>query len=310
VLSGLLVKRYNKISADGQKGIAYFVYYFGIPALLFQLTANEAFQEFLHIDFIVTIFIGLAVVCFSVFFVNLLLGRSLGKANFSGMNAAMLNSGLIGVPVLVGLMGQHAAAPLALINIVVTVIFFPTCIALAQIAKAKETKSTIKVFSLSIEIAKKVLTNPVIMSLVIGVIFSFASWKLPSVLNSYVHLIALTAAPLAMFVVGMELDKLPVKDLGLEVAVLTLLKLVALPFIVLALAKWFNLSPYFAIAAVVGCAVPSSKTIYILSKTFGTYEKESAATVAFSTMLAVVTLPFFIWLTFSIWPVTGHIAFY
>ena len=73
-------------------------------------------------------------------------------------------------------------------------------------------------------------------------------------------------------------------------AALSAVKLGLMPLIVLGLSMALRLEPLYLIAAVVCAAVPTAKTVYILSGEYRCEEKTVAATVSLTTLCSIGTL--------------------
>ena len=73
-------------------------------------------------------------------------------------------------------------------------------------------------------------------------------------------------------------------------ACLLLVKLLGLPAVVLAIAWQLQLNPFSAVAAVICAAVPTAKTLFIMSSEYEVGREVVAATIALTTLASVVSL--------------------
>ena len=85
-------------------------------------------------------------------------------------------------------------------------------------------------------------------------------------------------------------------------ALLTLVKLVGLPALALTIAWQLQLPPFSAGAAVLCAAVPTAKTLFILSSEYGTGRELVAATIALTTLASVASLLTWLVLLANLYP--------
>ena len=99
---------------------------------------------------------------------------------------------------------------------------------------------------------------------------------------------ALTACALFAIGLGVSIEGLR-SNIGRSAA-LAAVKLGLMPLIVLGLSIALKLEPLYLIAAVVCAAVPTAKTVYILSGEYHCEEATVAATVSLTTLCSIGTL--------------------
>ena len=75
-----------------------------------------------------------------------------------------------------------------------------------------------------------------------------------------------------------------------------------MPLIVLGLSIALRLEPLYLIAAVVCAAVPTAKTVYILSGEYHCEETTVAATISLTTLCSIVTLMAWIYVLARFFP--------
>jgi predicted permease len=85
-------------------------------------------------------------------------------------------------------------------------------------------------------------------------------------------------------------------------AALAAVKLALMPLIVLGLSVALRLEPLTLIAAVVCAAVPTAKTVYILSGEYHCEEATVAATISLTTLCSIGTLVAWIYVLSTFFP--------
>ena len=115
ILAGYLCRRTGCLGETAASELNRFVVWLCLPALLFHTTATATLDEIWHPGFIAVISIG----SLAVFFATLLYrlrGRELADASIDGLSAAYANTGYIGIPLCVLVLGDDDLVSLALVD--------------------------------------------------------------------------------------------------------------------------------------------------------------------------------------------------
>ncbi len=212
-------------------------------------------------------------------------------ASFGALVAAFPNTGFMGVPLLVTLLGAQAAGP-AIVTITVDMILTSSlCIALSRLDGADEHG-----VSHAAKLALRgVLVNPLPWSIVLGGLSSAFALRLPAPVNATVGMLADAASPVALFTIGAILarsqmnattrtplaDYVPVTFIKLVVHPV-LVGLMGLGFIAMGL----PLDPFALTVVVLAAALPSASNIAILAERFGADNGRIARVILLTTVLA------------------------
>lgn len=142
---------------------------------------------------------------------------------------------------------------------------------------------------------REILGNPLILSTVSGLVFGLAGLSLPAVADGTLELLARASLPLGLIAVGagLRLDSLDHArgHLWYGVAV----KLLVLPALAWALSGLFGLQGMWRDTAILMAALPVSTVAYVLANRMGGDGQVSSAQVALTTLLSMLTLPFWLW---------------
>ena len=298
VLLGWFCQYFKKINANAEQGLNFLLMNFSIPALLFHLIQHTPFKQFLYWRFLGCILLGLGLIFAVAFIIARARQQKFNQSIFSGLNASMLNSALIGIPLLLLLFGKQSSAPLILLNIAVGAIYLPLAIILLEYNTADNQIALPKII---LNTLKKILSNPIIMSIPVGLLASYTQCLMPVSINTFIKMLSEIAAPLALIMVGMNIN-FKQGNINFDVLCLVTLKTIGLPLLMIVLAIWMQLPPIFAVCAVIGSALPGSKTVFLLSQKYQTGQSQSAMVVALSTLISLFTLPIFIIISLHLWP--------
>lgn len=142
---------------------------------------------------------------------------------------------------------------------------------------------------------KEILGNPLILSTVGGVVFGLAGLSLPAVADGTLELLARASLPLGLIAVGagLRLDSLDHARGHLWYGVTV--KLLVLPALAWALSGLLGLQGMWRDTAILMAALPVSTVAYVLANRMGGDGQVSSAQVALTTLLSMLTLPFWLW---------------
>ena len=135
-----------------------------------------------------------------------------------------------------------------------------------------------------------VVTNPIILGIAAGMVWSLLRLPMPVILSKSVHYIAITATPLALLVLGATFKgREALQKIGPTIAA-AFLKLVAIPAAIFPFAIHMGFRGSELVAIMIMLASPTTVTCYIMAKNMGGDDTLSASVVMIATLLSSVTL--------------------
>jgi len=298
VFCGYLAARRRLLPLDAIPGLNGFVLFFALPCMLYRFGATTPIAQLLdYAVFGVWLLCALIMVGFTV---AVTLGGRIGwnDAAFGALVAAFPNTGFMGVPLLVALLGAQAAGPAIVTIVVDMVITTSLCIALSRLDGAGTHGMAVAVQ----KALRGMLTNPMPWAILLGGLASFARLQLPAVVDKTVGLLADAASPVALFTIGAVLARsqivaeesrhppIPWRDY-VPVAVF---KLLLHPLLVLlaglaAMQLGVPLSRFALAVMVLIAALPSASNVSLLAERFGADNGRIARIILVSTAAAFVT---------------------
>jgi malonate transporter len=287
ILTGWFVGYAGYLSRTLSDALIRFSYNIAMPALLIVTIAQEPDRSLINWRFIVA-FGGGSLLCFMLVFgvISIYVSRSLGSRTMYGMAASMTNTGFVALPVLQAIYGPRAVLPAAIATVFVAVVMFPLAVILLELGQRDAHGApTAPMVTL-----KHVVLNPMVISTLIGMLWSVLGLRLPGPVTAYLGILADALTPCALFAIGLGLsiDGL-LANIGLS-SMLSAVKLVIMPLIVYGLSLSLGLDPLYTIAAVICAAVPTAKTVYILAGEYHCEEMMVASTVSMTTLASVISL--------------------
>ena len=293
VLCGYLAARSGILPQPAIPGLNAFVLFFALPCKLFRFGSSPPIAQLLDpVVAGVYVLCALVMVGGMVAFTRARMGWN--DAAFGALVAAFPNTGFMGVPLLVALLGAQAAGPAILTMLVDMLLTTSLCIALSRLDGAGTHGMAVALR----RALRGMLTNPMPWSIALGALASALQWRLPGPLDKTVAMLADAASPVALFTIGAVLarsqmnqhDRVAVRDY----VPVALAKLFIHPVLVW-LAGWaairmgLPLSPFAHTALTLAAALPSASNVSLLAERFGAHNGRIARIILVSTALAFLS---------------------
>jgi malonate transporter and related proteins len=141
---------------------------------------------------------------------------------------------------------------------------------------------------------RELLSNPLILSTLAGLLFNVAQLQLPDVVGTTLHRMGLAAIPLGLMAVGAGLKLGGLKAAPKLAAALMAIRHLALPVIALGLSSLLTLPPTQRAVVLAFAALPTASSAYVLAVRMGGHGPFVAGLVTLSTLLGMVSVP--LWL--------------
>ncbi len=140
---------------------------------------------------------------------------------------------------------------------------------------------------------KKLFFNPGVISVLIGMPIFIFGLDLPEVVDSAVNYVASLNTPLAMIFFGTYIANTDLKTMFSvkENYLVALLKLVALPLIMLAALRLCGVTGVLLTACIISASVPSANNTVMFSAKYGNDTGVASKVVTFTSVLSVLTIP-------------------
>ena len=298
VLAGYVAARRKMLPLEAIPGMNGFVLFFALPCMLYRFGSTTPLAQLLDANvFFTYLFCALVMVGFVV---AVSMNERIGwnDASFGALVAAFPNTGFMGVPLLVALLGAGAAGPAIVTIVLDMVITTSLCIALSRLDSAEEHG-----FSHAAGKALKgMLFNPMPWSILLGAVASAVSLDLPKPVMQTIGLLADAASPVALFTIGAVLARsqmlvaaeghapIPLRDYVPVAAIKLLLHpLLVLLVGVTAVSLGVPLSKFALTVMVLVAALPSASNVSLLAERFGADNGRIARIILVSTAAAFFT---------------------
>ncbi|WP_326542802.1 AEC family transporter [Pseudorhodoferax sp.] len=291
VLCGWLAARQRVMPESAIPGLNAFVLYVALPCMLFRFGAGTPVLETLNPVLLLVYLLAAAVLVGLVIVTTRAPAVPLKDAAFGALVVAFPNTGFMGVPLLVALLGPAAAGPAICVLTADLVVTTTACLALAQ-AQGRGGQG---LAAAARPILAGVARNPMPWAIGLGALFSALGWQLPGPMNAVVGMLADAASPVALFTIGAVLwragqhlhHRTPLRRyLPLALAKLLLHPLLVWLLGLAAQAAGAPLSDFTLMVVVLVAALPSASNAAILAERYGADTGRVARIIMASTVLA------------------------
>ena len=195
VFLGYLAARLRWVPTEAVPAFNGFLLFFAVPAMLYRFASNTPFEQLVNARFMLAwTLCGVVLLLVVASLARRLFAASQRDASFFGLSAAVGNVGFMGVPMMVALLGEGAAAVPILAIVVDAVVVGSVGLILAEAGGAtrKGWRADLK------DGATRIFLNPFVIAMILGALASSRGFELPTAMASIVKLLADAAGPCAL----------------------------------------------------------------------------------------------------------------
>lgn len=274
---GYFSRKIGILKSGDERVLNAYVYYFALPALfLVDLSGTDLIR---HSRFVLAGILPIVVVLIIYIFLYLMFGFSRNTLYLIVVSTLLGSLAFFGIPFIVFAFPEAenlASLSAASINIVSV----PISIMVLEFHKLGESAllEGLK------RVAKRFSKNPLIISIILGVFLSLAGIKIPSPIETTLHMLGITTAPVAIFLLGVFLYGRKYSNLS-KAFKLSLLRIVFLPTITLLTMMLVNLQDLERTTIILMHGTPIAIAAIILSERYA-FHKETVASLLLISSLA------------------------
>lgn len=281
---GFLSGRARFFSSEATVYLTRFVFYFALSAMLFGFAANLDVSAIFSWTFVFAYLLGTGSIWLVVAAVALWRGTSREEAVFEAHTGVIGNVGFLGIPMLILLLGPDAVGPVLLVLAVDLIVFSSLLTMLVTGLRAGRVSAQ----SFGI-LGKGLLKNPMIVSVVLGILWGATGLTLPVPVNEFLTLLGAAATPCALFAIGASLAGRNAERV--EVAAwLSFAKLVLHPLAVAGACWLFGVTGFAAGVMIAAAALPVAGNVFILAQHYQVAPQRVSTAILLSTAASVLTV--------------------
>ena len=298
VLCGYIAARRGMLPLVAIPGLNGFVLFFALPCMLYRFGASTPIAQLLDPSVALTYLLCALIMVAFVVAVTLHGRIGWNDAAFGALVGAFPNTGFMGVPLLVALLGAKAAGPAIVTILVDMVVTSSLCIVLSRLDET----GGVSAGQAAKNALKGVAANPMPWSILLGALVSALQIEFPSPVVTTVGMLADAASPVALFTIGAVLARSQIlarDDKSHEVhwqeyVPVALIKLFLHPLLVLlvgaaAVGLGVQIDKFALMVLVLLSALPSASNVSLLAERFGADNGRIARIILVSTAAAFFT---------------------
>ncbi|MBT6188787.1 MAG: AEC family transporter [Tateyamaria sp.] len=282
---GYWAGRTRFFTADATAYLTKFVFYFALSAMIFRFAANLPLAEIWDGQLILAYLLGTAFVYGFAASIGYMRKLDLQTNAVESQCAVIGNVGFLGLPMLGLLFGPAAIGPVMLVLATDLIVFSSLIVTLITIGRDGRMQ-----LSILRTIGRGLITNPMIVAMTLGLIWSALRIPIPEPMNDFLSILGGAATPGALFAIGASLATKSAERIQIA-GWLSFCKLVLHPAMVTISVIYLFEVDAFSSAMVIACAaMPVAGNIYILAQHYGIAPQRVSGTILVSTVISVVTL--------------------
>ncbi|MBS5113058.1 MAG: AEC family transporter [Coprobacillus cateniformis] len=277
---GIVLKKIGWVSDSFASQMNKFVFLVPLPLLLFQDLATVDFKDAWDFKFVAFCFLVTLLSIILVVFISSFLKEKSIRGEFI-QSSYRSSAALLGVALIENIYGHSVMGPLMIIGSVPLYnIMAVTVLSIYQPHRNEMDKSLLKTT------LKGIITNPIIIGIVVGLLWSILKLPMPFILSKTVSNISATATPLGLIAMGASFDIK--KAFGkLKPAILaTFIKLFGFCMIFLPIAIAFGFVGEQLVAILIMLGSATTVTCFVMAKNMGHAGILSSNVVMLTTLLS------------------------
>jgi hypothetical protein len=212
------------------------------------------------------------------------------RAKIDNIGVAFSNAGFVGIPLVSAVLGDEAvfyvSVYVALLN------FLQQTYGIMVMTGRKDSVRM-----------KNVVTNPVLLGFVIGLVLFVTPVELPSILVSCVGYIANLNTPIAMIILGVYLAQTKLSEIfsTLRLYLGSVVRLILIPLLTFALLTVLPLPSEIRMTVLIAASTPVGSNVAVLAQLNGLDYSYASKLVCSTTLISIVTVPLMVTFANILW---------
>jgi len=287
---GLFSRKTGVLQSGDERVLSSYVYYFALPALLLINLAETTFTRE-TLQFMLAGVIPVLIVIPFYWIIRVIWRFSKNTLYLLILSTVFGSTAFFGIPFIMFAFPTDQGEHLAILS-VVSISPVSITIAITTLELYKLGKTTI--WKGLHQVVKKLSTNPLILSILSGILITFIGIQMPAPLSTSLHMLGSTTTIIAIFMLGVFLYGRRYTNIT-KALILSLLRIIILPIVALLITKMFHLPGIERTVLVLMHSVPVAISMIILSERYGFYKDIIASLILISSFGAAVYLNVWLW---------------
>jgi hypothetical protein len=281
IAAGAVVGRTGVLGDNARMVLNRVAFHVGVPALLIITLSESTPAQVFSLPLLVSAVAALVMFGASFTFAVVLRRRGRADATIGAWAASWVNSGNLGIPLSAYVLGSTTEVSVLLVFQTVVLVPLGVAIITSEAQGGSSVRSQVREF----------VTNPIIVASAIGIGLALTGVTLPRAIHEPLDLLADLAIPTVLLAFGMALvtqTSRPTQESRLELAVAVVFKVLVMPALAYALARWVFGAPAEQVAVItVLAALPAAQNLNTYAAVFGRGETLARDVTLITTLASV-----------------------
>lgn len=291
ILAGWIARRTGALGPAATREVNRLVVWLALPALLFDIMAGASVEQIWQPRFIAAFGLGCAAIFVLTLAMRMGQGRSLADGAIDGLNASYANTGFMGFPLVLAVVGETGMGPTLVATILTVSVLFAVAIVLIECGIQAAARPHVVAW----RTLKSLTRNPLLVAPALGALALAAGFHPPAPMQRFLDLLGGAASPCALIALGLFLAGDASEKRG-EAKASTAGTLAALKLLAHPAATWVAAGPLLGLPApmvhlaVLLAALPTGTGPFMLAEFYGREARLTGSVVLATTALSVVTI--------------------
>lgn len=270
-------------------GLNQFVYYFALPALLFNAASQQQLSELINAPALIaaSTAIVLTVIFTGIIFIYGFKIKHRSELILRALSGVFANFAYMGIPLTFGILGEAAYAATISIVLLGNIVIING----SQLLLAANSQESLNAKAVVAIVQQSLLRNPLFIAPIMGLVFSHYQLPPPTAVQQLLDMLAPAAIPVALFCLGASLQ-FTLKHSGFgQIFTLVAIKLVLHPALTLACFHLFQIDDsVWLISTVLLCALPTGALAHVIALKQQSFIQETSQVIVLSTVLSLFSV--------------------
>ncbi|WP_238916387.1 AEC family transporter [Clostridium sp. YIM B02555] len=151
---------------------------------------------------------------------------------------------------------------------------------------------------------RKIFLNINMITILVGIVLFVTGIQLPEIISKTMESVSVMIGPISMIMIGMLIGNMKFKQIFAykRIYIVTFLKMILCPFIILLLLKYSGMpnlltdGKVILLISLLATLTPSAVTIIQMAQIFGKNEEYASAINVVTTIVCIITMPIMVWI--------------
>lgn len=287
VTLGFVLARAGVFGAAASEALTRFMFYVAVPAMLFRTLATTALPERVPWSYIAA-FYGASFITFvlGIAFARWGLRWSRRDQGIAGITAGYSNMVMLGFPLVITAFGDAGALPLFILIALQGLLLFPATTWVVEVYGRTDGAQAHSLLAM----LGKLVVNPVIASLLLGVGTNLLGFAVPAALGRGLDIIGAAAPACALTALGVGLAQYEIRGGLREASGFVVLKTCVHPALVWLACALLDIPALWTHVAVVLAAMPTGINAFIFARQYDARIEAVSKTIVVGTIVSMFSL--------------------